>query len=358
MSSRGGTAEGGFTLVEMLVAVFISIIMLVALVSVISQASATARSTTNTLQALSEANGALDLMVTDVDALNVTRQPYEYLLAMDEPTPIENTKPMRLMMLTTSAADAAVSSTSGGVYQYPESGLVYAVCYQILYQDPLLSGTFAPPTVSGSNPVFGLYRRVVNSPTTFSSILQNPNGEWGGFWLTHPPQNDSAPNSNVTQDFLAGNVVDFEIGVYLNVETNATPPVITGSAALCNAPHSAPTSTYPTVDVPMQGVQLTGTGAFPIGATAPTGLGMPFGTFTLLPNGYQYIPASIPPPYPTSPAYVELSLTVLDAEGAKLWAASTNRNLITGRTQLSWSAIKTRYGHTLSRRVYIHSPAM
>lgn len=307
-------ASRGFTIVEMLVSVAISVIMVVLLASVVSQAMLTARKSSNELQALNAASAAMDLIATDIDSLAVTRRPFEYLQALPEPAAINGIKPIRLMLLASSAEEAAVSSTSSGVSSYPNSGLTSAICYQILYQDPLSA-------TAGSTKVFGLYRTVLSSTTTFNNVpaLLGGTNEYAAYWQGNPPANNPP---NVLVDFVAENVVDLEVGIYASPMASGTNAP--GAPVLLNAPSSAG-SAY-------QQIQLTGTGSMVNGGA---------GSLPALVSPYTfYGPAS----------YAEVSITVLEDAGAKLWGTGA------GSGATSPANLKLKYGHTLTRRILLSSP--
>jgi type II secretory pathway pseudopilin PulG len=334
--------RAAFTIVEMLVAVAVSVIVVVLLANVVSQALLTSRKANNELQAMNAAAAALDLIAGDIDSLSATRQPYEYFQAFNEPTAIDTAShAMRMVLLSTSAEDAGVSSTSSGIYTYPDSGLTHAICYQILYQDPLAGGSYA--LLGGSNAIFGLYRGVASSGTTFASVMGLSN-EFTGFWKNiggaslGPLMNNS--QNGVTVDFIAPNVVDLEVAAYANTLTSSNGALIaTGSTQLYNPPASAG-HTY-------AGIQLTGTSPlenliYTTSWTVSTaGVAVPASNkYYPLPNGASFGPI----------AYIEVSVTVIEDAAAKLWGNGKGTN------KLAPAYLKNRYGHTLTRRILIHSP--
>ena len=124
---------------------------------------------------------------------------------------------------------------------------------------------------------------------------------------------------------MTGNVVDFQVGFYAN-------PISTGGAS---SP-AAGTLIQPPVIInlasasaalPYQKTQLQGTQILVNGA-APTL------------NGQSYGPVM----------YAEVSLTVIEEPGARLWGDGT------GTGARSPAAIKRKYGHTLTRKVTLRTP--
>jgi type II secretory pathway pseudopilin PulG len=334
-------------MIELLMAVAVSVIVVVLLANVVSQALITSRAANNELQAMNAAAAALDLIAGDIDSLAATRQPYEYFQAFNEPAAIDTAShAMRMVLLSTSAEDAAVSSTGSGSYTYPDSGLTHAICYQILYQDPLAGGSNA--LLGGSNAIFGLYRGVVSSGTTFANVMGLSN-EFTGFWkniggASLGPLMNSSQNG-VTVDFIAPNVVDLEVAAFANtmISSNGT-LIATGSTQLYNPPPHTNGAGHT-----FAGIQLTGTAALENLAYNTS-----FGTSTsgaYLNNSV----ANISYPLPAngtwgSVAYIEVSVTVIEDAAAKLWGNGKGTN------KLAPAYLKYRYGHTLTRRILIHPP--
>jgi prepilin-type N-terminal cleavage/methylation domain-containing protein len=347
----------GFTLVELLVAMAVSVLVLVMLVSVISQALRVSQFSSNSMTAYSAAAAAADLIASDLASLAVTRQPYEYLQALPEASITPNaacpasvfgtgaagvTQPMRLIVELISPQDSAQASptASPSPTVYPDSGQVRAVCYRIAWQDPLApSGT----TSNSTNAVFGLYRQVVSSYNSFNYVVgttdlfqalyPNPIPNWSN---PNGPSATPPVTPPAASEFVAANIIDLQVAFYANkISTgqSAEGPVGTldQPGVIVNVT-PAPGSTTPTGAAPYEKIQLWGTQTS-LNTTTPT---------------------STPPAALTgygSVDYAEVSLTVLEDEGAKLWG---NGSVTSGPN--TPAALRLKYGHTLTRKVTLRTP--
>ncbi len=315
----------------MLVAITISIVVVVMLAGIISQTMIISHKSASELQAENAAAAAVDLIIGDLSTIAATRQSYEYFQTFADPTTnigpttAMSVSPARLLMLSSAAEDASTSST--------ESGLVHGISYQVQYIDPLPGGT---------KPVFGLWRTVVSGSNTFNSgsafpgtTLLGSTNQFTTFWSNSGIPTVSSLNTNppagIKTDFVAANVIDLETTCYQPLISSSNGiPIVSGSAT------AIPVTVFKGF---VGGVQF-------IGATTYNGViysssGSEKVTPTLYsPNGY---PAGYP-------AYVEVSVTVLEDEGATLWALSKNSG------QLTKALLKQKYGHTLTRKIPLPSP--
>ncbi len=313
-----------FTIIEMLVAIAISIVLVVLLAGIISQSMIISHKSASELGAENAAAAAMDLIAGDLSTIAATRQPYEYFQTFQDPTSgigpttAMSVSPARLLMLSSAAEDASTSST--------ESGLIHGISYQIQYLDPL---------PGGAKPIFGLWRTVVSGSNTFNSgsafpgtILLGSTNQFTTFWSNSIVPNVSSlnttPQSGIRTDFVAANVVDLETTCYQPIITNG---IVSGSASvISNTPYKT--------GFPPGGVQFTGTNTW-VGVVYNSN-----GTQKLGPSSYSY----------GYPAYVEVSVTVLEDEGATLWAISSNSG------KLTKTILKQMYGHTLTRKIVLPSP--
>jgi len=293
---------GGFTLVELLVALMASTILIVLLANVGSQALQISKHTGESMRAVNSAAAAVDLIASDLDCLSVTKQPFEYLQAADESPPINGTNPMRLMLNISSPQDTGIPLVSGSTTTYPGSAQTLAVCYRLFYQDPL-------NTASGTKPVMGLYRTTATDPSAsnppatagayaFANFLGQTNigTPWTNYW------NGKTPTSG---DFVVANIVDLQIAFYAGVSdtTSLNPP-------------GAPNQPYQAFRLAGNGYTVGGSGAMTAG----------------------------------QPTVAEITITVLEDAGAILWGSGT------GTGALSPVSLRQKYGHTLTRRVLLRSP--
>ena len=300
-----------FTLVELLVAVAVSVIVIGMLSNVSWRGLQISQHTSESMTAVNSAAAAIDLIACDLDSLASTRQNYEFLRAQAAPAAYNGIQPMTLMLNAWAAQDSGIPVVIGSVSSYPNSGQALAVCYRIVFQDPLNA-------MNGTRKVLGLYRS-----TAMDTSLSNPNttaasfafanflGQtdlglaWDNYWKgTLPP----------VTDFVAPNVIDLQLAFYSSLTySGANPtPSYTGTTAL-NAPAAGETSAA-------------------------------FKTFRISGNGYTVGAGS---PSTGQPTVAEISVTVLEAGGAALWGDGS------GTGAAVPDALRRKYGHTLTRRVQL-----
>ena len=319
--------RGAFTLVELLVSVTVAALLLGLLVSVMARALQMSQTSADTLAAYSSAATAMDLVATDLASLAVTRQPFEYLQARPESSPgltsipTPNVQPMRLMMLITSPEDSAQPSPTASPtpgLAYPDSGQVHAVSYLMAWQNPV-------STTAGSNPgnsVFGIYRQVATAADTFKYVLGTTD-LYNAMYVSGNVGSMQTPPA--LSAFVIGNVVDFQLAFYANPISTATgngspavgsllqPPVFINSAS------ASASTALPYLKTQLQGTQTLVNGNAPAVSYGPV-------------------------------VYAEISLTVIEQPGAKLWGDGT------GVGARSPAAIRQKFGHTLTRKVVLRTP--
>lgn len=263
---RLSRARAGFTLVEMLVAATVGVLLLVLTIGIVSQSMNATRRANNTLMAANSAAAAIDILASDMDSLVTTRQPFEFLQAFSG----------NLTGLGSVSQLSLLSLPGDENSQSADHGQTRAIRYQVLHQDPINDG--------GNKKTFGLYRTVMSSNATFADFLGQP--DLVQAFSGAPPSLD---------DFLVGNVLDFQVRFYT---ANATLAANESSGVV-------------------QPVRLSGNGT--------------------LVNGSAYSGAPL--------VWAEVTLVVLkdvESSAARLEAGSLSRN----------DAI-TRYGQRLTRRIPI-----
>lgn len=218
-------AKPGFTLVELLVAMSVGALVLVAMAQVISQSLTLTKRANTTLLAGNAASAAIDLLAADLDSLAVTSGSHTVLQADKGAVGSALPDVARLMMLTLPGSDNGAPS---------DRGQVRAVSYRLLFQDPITPG--------GSRPVYGIYRTMIAPQQTFDAFIGVE--DLGDAF-------DAVPTT--LDDYLVGNVVDFQVRLYaagsssaLNSTTangsDALPIRINGPSVLINnAPHTGAT---------------------------------------------------------------------------------------------------------------------
>ena len=171
----------GFTLVEILIAMAVASLLVVSLLSIVSTSMDVSKKANAVMFSKSSAQAALDLMVTDLDSLLVSRNAGEVLLFNNGE--LTNSS---LSMLTTSMEDSY--STDGS----SSPGLPRMVQYVIKYETNFAS----------SSKSYGLYRGVMDPTQTFSNVI--------GSTLSTTPTNPL---------LLVPNVVRMNMNIYTNYGT-------------------------------------------------------------------------------------------------------------------------------------------
>ncbi len=250
----------------MLVACAVAMLLLVTLVGIVSQSLTVSKKTNNALLAYNEAATAVDLVANDLESLASTAQPFEYLQTVKED--VQDAKGVtRLLMLSVASQDNSANA---------DIGQLRAISYRLLRQDPIKDG--------GPNSVFGLYRTILSTQNTFTSSAGNTD------------LNTSFSTVATTlDDFVAGNVVDFQVRFY---------PVGNQPAANLSGQATQP-------------VRISGNGTRIDGAN-----------------------------YAGVLAWAEITLTVLDDNAIKLLDAGS----------IDMATARQRYGHLLTRRIALRSP--
>lgn len=263
------SSDNGFTLIELLVAMAVGALVIVMLLSILSGTMSLSRKANDSLLGANAAAAVLDLIGTDLESLVPLSQPnFEYLHLVNDPVELA-TNAAKLIMLTSSSTDVGSAAT--------EAGQVRAVVYRLAHLDVLKA--------SGTNNIYGIYRAVeTNAATVFSDYIGSTNLSTNSLFTA----------AAQTEDFLAGNIVDFRVRFYAP-----------GAATELNTNAS-------------DAIRIHATNIF-VGGTAKN----------------------------TNAATVEVSLTYLEEAGAKL---------LKNGAPLSLDEIKKRYGYTVSKKVPLRTP--
>ena len=210
----------GFTLVETLVALVISVILISMISSmVLSSASATS-AIHSRLAAFHDANLALDYLAQDFASLVPANLKLGTMSIYPEKVTggqAGDTASSVWIMLLSHPASAQQTTASSGIYQ--NQGAISAVSYRLAYQDPVLS--------NGPYKSFALYRSVVPLPPTSGAVAPsrylsqaNPtdfHDFWLTFWGTY-----STNNNPPLSDYLLGDVVNIQVTLNYSYLANST----------------------------------------------------------------------------------------------------------------------------------------
>ncbi|GAA5120085.1 prepilin-type N-terminal cleavage/methylation domain-containing protein [Luteolibacter yonseiensis] len=218
-TQRISSKKTGFTLVELLVAMFITTIIISVLVGITSIALDTWNRSRSELRAARQAKAMIDTMARDLESL-VTRKgnTNEWLSAIADDSSIgqnlTSTNATKLIFFT--AATDRYDGNIGG--SDDRGGDVSCVAYQLEYKDPIGSTGAA----GGTFDTFVLNRLLVNPDETFDKLL--------GETQTDPNKNVSTLedvfNQNFSQDisdeqnFVCENIYQFSVTFY--VQTSET----------------------------------------------------------------------------------------------------------------------------------------
>ncbi len=308
----------GFTILELLVAIVISAILLALLSQILNHMIRTSIRNNDLFQAVSAGNGVLDLIVQDIDSLTAIQIPYnsEFLQTLPNPQLTNGTQSMFLLLNSYAPLD---SYSISGSYTTASSdrGQVRSILYGIAYQDPVKA--------NGNAKLFGLYRTTVSAQATFTYMLGTSN-LFSAFSSLPSSAFESGMNPLATtytpipNDLIADNVIDLEVSIFLSQYKASASSISYGPPILANAPANS-TSTYQKVQLSPSGTSVSGT----------------FVTGTTGANGFSS----------GSPAYLEISVTVLDESGARLWGNGS------GTGALSPASLKAKYGRVFTRIIPI-----
>jgi len=197
--SGSAPAEGGgFTILELLVAMVITAVLLVLVVSIVSFSLKNFRQVDETVRLQSDASAALGMIATDLQALAVEVRPIEVLESQTE----------------------SVSTTNGGaglkfswvmglarLFDNPGSantqscGELRSFSYRVAYLDPI-TGT------STGTPIYALFRKTLPVGGTLTNVLapmltNASQGLYQNYW-----KDNGAPAGD---DYLVGNIARFDV---------------------------------------------------------------------------------------------------------------------------------------------------
>ncbi|MGB0414107.1 MAG: PulJ/GspJ family protein [Coraliomargarita sp.] len=214
--------KSGFTLIEVMVATVIMVILVGMVVTITGRVLDVWSKSSGKLSANAEARIAMELLTQDLETA-VFRKNGQQWLRVDGPVGIEGdyasqTVALKLFSpsLTRDKEDPDNLDQDGKPRPIP--GDVCAIAYRLEYQEAY---------AGGSDKVYALYRSIERADDTFNNLL-------GSKSQTNSPQTDlvgqgfwDASDIVVPENYLASNIVDFQVFIYEEDATTPTnPPVL------------------------------------------------------------------------------------------------------------------------------------
>ena len=204
----------GFTLIEIMVATVVMVIMVGLVVQITSEVLKVWTRSSDKLSANAQARIALDLITSDLETAVFRNNGLCWLEAKQEevPNPLNiPTLQTTLLYLFAPALDRPKTDVNDNSVQ----GDICAISYELVYQDPV-DGDDDP-----LDNTFALHRRLIDSKTTFESLLGEGNQETFTKWrqtgvgaeIPLPPPGNY-PQTSDSGYFLASNIIDFRVDFY------------------------------------------------------------------------------------------------------------------------------------------------
>lgn len=206
MKTRSKNSLRGFTLVELLVAMGITIIILTVLVSVTAMALDTWNRSRSEIRASRQAKAMIDSMARDFESF-VSRKgnSFQWLYAKSEPPadgPKDQLSPNAVDLIFFSAATDRYDGKVGTIDDL--GGDVSTVGYRLAYKDP----------IAGLNvdnyKTFVLYRKIVNPDVTFADIL-------GQASIKIPFDAANGVAIDEEENFVCENIYQFTISFHVSI---------------------------------------------------------------------------------------------------------------------------------------------
>ncbi len=183
----------GFTLVEVLVSSFLTLIVMGMLFAVLMGTINAWEGGTSRLRSSGDARLALDILKTDLESMVVRQTQYNQEWMFSGPLTEDGVTASWLMFFAPS-----LDRDEG------QDGDIVALSYRVAYQDPISTGEYSK--------IFALYKSMVSTTNTFENVLGQSDIH-AGYWGSVPTTDSSHPTYRA--GLLAPNVVGFDVSLWV-----------------------------------------------------------------------------------------------------------------------------------------------
>ncbi len=310
----------GFTLVEIMAATGIMLVVILLVLSLTTNVLSSWTRSTGQLQTNFEARVAMDLLTSDLESMVVRNRNICWMQVEDNNLSVnEATVPSQILYFFAPTLERPREKGTSNPKQ-PILGDVCAISYRQDFKNPFTGNTTGgtPPP-----PVFGLYRTVIDSENTFNEALAIK-------------EYDSDESNNTLSEYWSGNAYDSDDG---GLDTN-TIDEAGGTIDFVSEDWITDASNFLSQNV----AQFRLVFWVDDGSTTPKALVNNDGTpkeFIYAGSGLYY-DGSIQPGEKL--IYVDVSLTILDKEGA----AALNQGT-------AYAEVLKEYGQVFNRRINLMS---
>ena len=204
-SSFPTSSRQGFTLVEVLVSSFLTLMVMGMLFTVLIGTIDAWEGGTSKLEAGGNTRAALDLLKSDLEGLVARQTQYNQEWLYSGPSHIDSDGDFQEVASTSSRpTNTMMAFFSPSLDRAPnQQGDIVALSYSVWYQDPI-----SPD--SNITPIFGLYKGMTTTEEAFNDVLGSPllpKPGTPGFWWT----SSANPLMYDSSGFLAPHVVHFTV---------------------------------------------------------------------------------------------------------------------------------------------------
>lgn len=224
------TRKSGFTLVELLVAMTITIVLLGILIFLTGISIDTYRDSRNEVRASRQAKEAIETISRDLESMVLRKDGNnnEWLYAGEETSNLKGPSGKEIpntshLIFFTGATDRYNGDIGGTTDQ---GGDVSAVSYRLVYRDQIADDD------NGEFPVFSLYRHLINPDEAFEELLAVEDLE--GAYDTNFESDSFDPDN-----FLVENIYEFSVTFLVEVVVNTTGTPVTHTVRATMSPGNA-----------------------------------------------------------------------------------------------------------------------